>query len=278
MTLPRTDPRLGRHVHHDIRSRLYEHDTASLQLQSVRHSLHGPVLNQGQLGSCTGNSGIDCLRLDPFYYTLTIYNTPSTFPYSLDEPGAIRLYSAATQLDDVDGTYPPDDTGSSGLAVAKALKAAGMISGYTHTFSLDAALKALTQYPLSVGIRWYEDMFTPDPDGRVHIGGQLAGGHQIAADELDVANERIWFLNSWGASWGVQGRFYLTWADFYVLLKQDGDVTVYVPLTAPAPVPADPDGMLAAAFRAGNWVTDRHIGENAAVAKAARVWLVAKGL
>src|SRR2546423_656913 len=59
--------------------------------------------------------------------------------YPREEPGAVKLYSDEEVLDG-DGPYPPNDNGSTGLTCAKVLKRAGMISGYQHTFSLDAAL------------------------------------------------------------------------------------------------------------------------------------------
>ncbi|NED51184.1 hypothetical protein G3I24_09730, partial [Micromonospora aurantiaca] len=67
---------------------------------------------------------------------------------STDEDQARALYSAATRLDEFDGEWPPTDTGSSGLGVAKACKRAGLISGYRHAFGLNAALTALAEQPV----------------------------------------------------------------------------------------------------------------------------------
>jgi hypothetical protein len=71
-------------------------------------------------------------------------------------------------------------------------------------------------------------METPDPDGQLHPGGGIAGGHEVVVDELDVENQRIWILNSWGDGWGVAGRAWMPWAMFGDLLAQQGDVTVLV--------------------------------------------------
>jgi hypothetical protein len=184
-------------------------------------------------GNCTGNAGIGCMGTGVFFGDRGSH-------YTLDESGAVALYSDATKADPYPGTYPPTDSGSDGLTVAKVLKAAGEIAGYTHTFTLNDALLALTVTPWITGVEWTEAMFDPDPDGRVHPTGAVAGGHEFVADELDVENERVWFCNSWGPSFGIDGRFYLTFDDFGALLKRDGDVTVFVPLTQPAPVPTPP--------------------------------------
>jgi hypothetical protein len=233
---------LGRHVRHDPRSLSYlypERDPATLT--SVRHERAIPVLDQGNLGSCTGNAAEGCVGSEPFYATIpgTVLGRP-TGNAQVDEDQAAALYSAATTLDSYRGSYPPTDTGSDGLSVAKAAKAAGLISGYQHCTSLNAALAALAERPVITGVSWYEGMDDPDADGLVHVTGAVRGGHEFVLDELDVEGQRVGFTNSWGEGWGVQGRAYISWADFKRLLSEDGDVTVFVPITEPAPTPTPP--------------------------------------
>ena len=132
----------------------------------------------------------------------------------------------ATRLDSTPGSYPPDDTGSSGLAVAKAAKGEGLISSYAHAFGIDHALAALMAGPVICGTNWYEGMFTPDPKGLVTISGALAGGHEWALVGVNVTTRILTSLNSWGSSWGDKGKFYMSWATFTRLLAQQGDVTV----------------------------------------------------
>mgnify|MGYP006266471725 CR=1 FL=1 len=249
------DPRLKRHVYHDSRSKLYKFDTTGLKVSSVNHVRNIPILDQGNVGSCTGNAGIGALATDPMYASL-----PKTSPYSLNENGALKLYSDAEVIDG-NGTYPPNDYGSCGLSIAKALKNAGVISGYQHTFTLDDALKALTVTPIIVGINWYDSMFNTLKDGRVVVAGSIAGGHEIVARQIDAPNKRVWFDNSWGSSWGIQGRFYLTFDDLGTLLSQQGDVVAFTPLSKPAPQPAPTgntdDMTLAAAMK--NWLKIKNL-------------------
>lgn len=235
--------RLGRHVRHDPRSLRYLAPAGDIAgLASVRHTRHIDVLNQGQVGACTGFAAEYCVATGALYDAipagLLARPTPSV---TIDEGQARMLYSAATDLDGIDGTYPPDDTGSDGLSVAKACKSVGLISGYTHATSLAAVLTALARQPVIAGINWYDSFDTPDADGWIGIatGAQIRGGHEICLDELDVENRRIGFVNSWG-QWGEDGRAYIGWDDFARLLSENGDVTVFTPLTSPSPVPTPP--------------------------------------
>jgi hypothetical protein len=280
--IPSTDPRLGRHIHHDSASRRYAFDTSGLVIASVVHPRHVAILDQGSLGSCVPNAAVGALGSDPCFTDGQLIGK-----YTLDETGAVRLYSDCESLDG-DGPYPPNDNGSSGLTVAKVLKGAGIIAGYQHTFSLDAALKALSVTPILIGINWYSSMDSPDQDGRIRIGGAIRGGHELVVRQIDAPLQRIWPDNSWGLSFGLAGRCYLTFADFGTLLSQQGDVTVLIPLTSPSPVPTpipvpvptpvpgDPDAALAAI--ATPWVGRRHSGGNTAMWHATQAWLKAKGL
>jgi hypothetical protein len=185
-----------------------------------------------------------------------------------DERQAVTLYSSATLLDNVPGSYPPDDTGSTGIAAAKAMVKAGLIAGYQHTFTLADALAALQLGPQMWGINWYDSFDQPDSNGLVTItaGAQVRGGHEIVADELLPSQRLVGFTNSWSGAWGLQGRFYLGWGDLETLLGQQGDVTIPVPLSqpppvpapAPAPVPAGPDELDEAMWTAAKqWAAAR---------------------
>lgn len=278
--IPPTDPRLGRRVNHDTESWRYAWRTPhpGRRLTSVRHTRRVPVLDQGQLGSCTGNAGIGCLGTDPYYATIS----PTDHWHALNEADAVALYSSATGADDYPGQYPPDDTGSDGLTIAKVLTEAGEIAGYQWAFTVADALAALQTRPLISGVPWYDDMFNPDPaTGIASIGGTLAGGHEFVVDEYDADRQLVGCTNSWGTGWGMSGRFYLRVTDWATLLAEQGDVTIFVPSTDPPPIPTpDPDRVADRTFAdvLHLWVARRHVGDNERTARAARTWLTKRGL
>lgn len=252
--------RLGRHVKHDSRSLDYKFDGSGIATTSIRHTRYIPVLDQGDLGSCTGNAATGNLGTGDFFATISSSLT-------LDENEAVKLYSAATALDNYQGTYPPDDTGSDGLSVAKAAQQAGLISGYQHITSLNDAIAALQLGPIITGVNWYSSFDNPTKSGKVSItkSAYVRGGHEFVLDEVDATNKLIGATNSWGASWGLKGRFYFSFADYERLLNEQGDATVFVklstptPPTPPGPTPTvDPD-VLAAYQALKVWATKNNV-------------------
>jgi hypothetical protein len=211
--------RLGRHVEHDPASRAFAVEPVGAPLVKVLHSRRVAAFDQGNLGSCTGNAATGILDTAPFRDT-------SKPPYY-----AVGVYAAATVIDGFPGTYPPDDTGSSGLAVAKVLLSRGLIKSYQHAFSITAALEALQVNAVITGVNWYSGFDNPDPvTGIVKLSGYIRGGHEFEALGYDPATDLVTAINSWGPGWGLKGRFRFTSKDWAQLLSEQGDVTAPVPL------------------------------------------------
>lgn len=223
---------LGRHIRHDSRSLnfLVEPDGTTA---TVRWTRELGVLNQGNTGSCTGQAATGALGTAPDYAALS-----SSQQSALGEPFALNLYSAAEKIDGGAG-LPTEDNGSSGLSVAKAAKAQGLISGYLHITSLAAAKTAIQTGTFLVGSNWYTGMDTPDPQGLVVATGTVRGGHEYECLGYTEATDTWEFENSWGPTFGVGGRFFYTSATFTKLLGEQGDATVLQPLGA-APFPPTP--------------------------------------
>lgn len=274
--------RLGRHVEHDPRSLAYAHGVLPRSaIKTVEWKRRTPVLDQGALGSCTANAGTGLLGTDfagrTGWTSVAITDAAASAShgiftagvYPLDEEFAVALYSYATVLDGISGAYPPDDTGSTGIGVAKALKALGLATGYSHAFSVPALNSALQTGPVMIGIPWLNSMFDPHSDGRIPVDKStgVAGGHEVELNRYDAATGEYWITNSWGASWGVKGAGYFTTADLTWLLSQQGDVTVPVWVTVPSPPPAptpspapvlDPR-LVQVAQLMGEWAADNHV-------------------
>jgi hypothetical protein len=183
------------------------------------HTHYGRVLDQGNVGSCTGNAMAQALMAGPLRQR----------GRTVSQRTALALYSRATELDPWEGDYPPDDTGSSGLAVCKAAVEAGLIRRYEWAFGLDHLRRALAVGPVLVGTAWYESMFGPDDDGFVTAEGEMVGGHEYLC--LGYVGDDYHFLNSWGRGWGVPskvaditgGTFWMSATTFGALLEDYGD-------------------------------------------------------
>lgn len=167
-------------------------------------------------GNCTGFALSHALNTSPLKRRGQLLN----------DDDALALYSRATELDPFPGSWPPDDTGSSSLAVCKAAKEAGYISSYRHAFGIDQALAALVLQPLIAGLPWLDTMWYPDDRGYLDCTGNVVGGHEISLIGLSVKHERVTVLNNWSSAWGRNGRAYLRFTDLDALLRQQGDVTV----------------------------------------------------
>ena len=264
---------LGRNVVHDSRNLAYRHQRTTPALVTVLHPRNAPILDQGDVGSCTGNGEVGCLACEPVFAALPKGTT-------LNEALALKVYSGAESIDG-DGPYPPNDYGSSGPSAAKAAMKLGLIAGYTHCLSLEDVLDALQASAVSIGINWYDSFDSPPASGLLTIspGAQVRGGHEPMLRGVDTEARTVFGDNSWGTSWGVAGSFTMSWDTLARLLAEDGDGTVSVPLSAPAPVPVPPapdaDAALWASVR--GWTAARHVGSNRAAATAVRAWAQHKG-
>jgi hypothetical protein len=197
------------------------------------------ILDQGAVGSCTGNAETGECGTVPFFATMPAGIT-------LNEAMALTLYSAAENIDG-DGPYPPNDNGSSGTSVCQAAKNLGLVKGYTHAVSVTDMADALQTGPCITGVNWYDSFDAPSSSGLISIspGASVRGGHEFLVRGCKVSEKLFFADNSWGTSWGNQGSMEIGWATMERLLGENGDCTVSVPLTAPAPVPvpvpANPD-------------------------------------
>jgi hypothetical protein len=175
------------------------------------------ILDQGDLGSCTGNAGAGALGTQPFFGAVGQDVLPSPDDGEAAEEFAVQLYADATKVDGYPGVYPPDDTGSSGLAICKVLKSRGTIRGYRWARTAYGLLQLLQSGPVLQGMPWYNAFFEPDSDGFIDSNhawpsSGVAGGHEVEAigvelDTQDAFDSAIIYDNSWGAGWGEEGRF-----------------------------------------------------------------------
>ncbi|MCC6526405.1 MAG: hypothetical protein IT373_27405 [Polyangiaceae bacterium] len=189
------------------------------RIVSVRHQRRVPIFVQGALGSCAGHAAVGMLGTDPFH-------VPGR---ELGAEDAVAVYGAATALDDIEGAYPPDDTGTRGVAVMEVLRRRGWISGYARTRTLERALRALVLAPGVTGFAWRAGCDAPDASGRVRYTGAASGGHQVVVVGLDAERELVWLANSFGRAWGAHGYFCMSWRDYETALQDGGEALFATP-------------------------------------------------
>ena len=209
--------RLGRHVHFDERSRDFPvalRKGAQVVTRTWERTIQ--AFSQGDLGSCTGNGAVGLLCTQPYKQKGVRYN----------ETLARKVYSQASKLDTIRGVWPPRDEGSTVLGAMKALRALKFAKGYHWCFGLDDVLKTLsTLGPVEVGLNWYEGFDTPNAKGLVKLKGALRGGHAFELLGVDAEQKLVWAINSWGPTFGLQGRFAITWTDLDRLLHEEGEAS-----------------------------------------------------
>lgn len=237
---------LGRNLERDERSRAFKHSVEKIvRKRNVVHTLSMPHLDQGNIGSCEGNTAMEflgtakALRNRRAYWATKIGSRGKTsYP---TEREAVEAYGLATTLDNdqIPGRYPPSDTGTSGLGIAKAMQQLGAIRNYNWTFTFEAFLATLQTRPIMLGTNWYQSMFEVTDAGFVHVQGSNAvGGHAYLAYAVDFTHERVGCTNHWrnedGTLWGVKigehnGSFWICFNDLErILIKEQGDSLVPV--------------------------------------------------
>lgn len=218
----RADPRLGRQLVHDRRSRNYPGPVpaAGMPRTYVRHRVYNPRPNPSQvIGNCTGVAEVVSLNARG--------NRARTRVLTMAHADAI--YERATRRDPFPGEWPPEDTGSSGLAAGMAAIDHGLAVRVEWYFGLEATLNGLQLGPVSVGGYWRHAMWTPDPDTLlVPYAGAYEGGHQWVAMAHDPDAGWVEGVCWWG-SWPdapdrVPGRFRMSEDALGRLLEDGGDV------------------------------------------------------
>lgn len=218
---------------HDGRTfdRLPEHDERSLRCFPAEELLvaaPGPRsytwacdtwLDQGREGSCVGHG-----------WAHEAAARPKVWP-NVTSDLAMRLYVRARQVDNI-----PDEwgEGTSVLAGAKAAKEAGIITEYrwinpNGPYVVDELATVVSRHgPVVAGTDWRTRMSNPEPDGLVHVEGDVVGGHCYLVRGVSLRRKRFRCRNSWGIGYGARGDFEISFDDMETLVGDGGDLCVPV--------------------------------------------------
>jgi len=218
------DRRLGRQKVHDERSRRFAAsltvDRSTWRTRMVR--LVDPLPNPKQtVGNCTG-----CQKAMAFN---TVGNRKVGTIHRMDF--ADQVYSWASANDPWEGAYPPDDTGSSGLAACKAAQTLGVGGEYRWLFGgADEVVQAIMGgETVGCGTWWRQGMFDRKPSafrGRwvIEPTGARVGGHQYTARGYDAKNDLV-IIRCW---WGKYRDVGIKREHLNDLLMDGGDANVQV--------------------------------------------------
>ena len=121
------------------------------------------------------------------------------------------------------GEYPgasPRYAGTSVLAGVKTYRDKGFFSEFRWGFSMrDVQLGVGRNGPCVIGVNWHTGMFDTDSNGFIHVTGQIEGGHCTLLRGVNVKEKYFLGTNSWGAEWGQNGDFKISFNDMEKLLS-----------------------------------------------------------
>lgn len=169
----------------------------------------GPVLDQGNFGTCVGNAWAG-------------WGNAAPIEDSYSETDARLIYYESTCI-----AGACDLTGQEGSTTrdgVKAMKARGKLLAYAFATTIAEIEEWLDHHgPVVIGIDWTDEMFHPDPDGTVHYWGLVQGGHEVVVVQNVRSQGKKRCRNSWSRDWGVDGDFLLNDGDLVKLLAAGGD-------------------------------------------------------
>lgn len=145
------------------------------------------------------------------------YEDPSQDPLFNCE----KIYNEAQKKD----RWPGESyDGTSVRAGAKVLQDRGAIEEYRWGQTVKELKQAVLNLgPVVAGTRWYKDMYWPNLDGVVNVGGEKVGGHAYVINGVNVEKRLFRVKNSWSRDWGADGHFYIPFSDMKKLIEEGGE-------------------------------------------------------
>jgi C1A family cysteine protease len=225
---------------HDARDSIYgsqRFDSAEKLPLSVDLRAHmSPIVDQGELGSCTANAiasglreylelknGRALTRLSRLF----LYWHERKFEGTVNEDSGAYIRDGMKVLQQI-GVCPERDYPyvighftATPTPKAEADASAFKISTYQRVLNLQQLKASLAEgYPVVVGISVYESFESKAvaETGQVPMPNmnreQLLGGHAVLAVGYGDAARHVIIRNSWGAGWGDKGYCYMPYAYF----------------------------------------------------------------
>jgi len=177
-------------------------------LPAYRHYKCGAVLDQGRHPHCVGYAWRQWLSSAPLM--------------TRTGPQPQIIYHAAQQADE----WPGEDyAGTSVRAGAKVLVALGHVASYVWAFTAeDVATWLLSGHGSVVaGTPWTSGMMRPNDKGFIAPTGNPVGGHAYLIVGYNRVSGVFRILNSWGNSYGENGRVWIAGEHLDTLIRDGGE-------------------------------------------------------
>jgi C1A family cysteine protease len=187
-----------------------------------------PVYDQGQLGSCTafsmgkglreylqrknGEKQVPLSALDLYYYERVNmgqeYVNQDSGANMIDGMTVLANRGVAT---DESWPYKISVFKQQPPAAADATAAANKIKSFQALGNFEDVKTAIANgQPVAFGFLVYNNFFRIGADGKMPMPkGNAVGGHAVLAVGYDDATQMLLVRNSWGASFGAKGYFYM---------------------------------------------------------------------
>lgn len=246
----------------DARDHYAMPSTQTLPLTYSNAEFLGPVKDQGQAGSCTGNAGAGCR--ETLYRQFLKYEKFNTIPVGNFQLSALFLYAMERILD---GDFS-QDAGSDSRTLMKVLAKNGCCLESQDPYSdknifvmptatqvaeaidysnisyhripdLNTAKSVIASgYSFVIGMPVYNGLESQEcaSTGNLPLPAaneQPIGGHEVLIygyddtwPNLDGSKGAFLVRNSWGSDWGVNGNFYLPYSYFTIVGLDNFDLWV----------------------------------------------------
>lgn len=220
----------------DHRDRIYSTKKLKATMPAVveRIGLDNPVEDQGNLGSCTGNSSTSMLeiklgmtqalsRLMAYYNARVIDGSVAS-----DDGAQIRsVIKGLTKVGTSSEPVWPYDVKKFAVKPSTAAfnQAKGLLDeiakrklGYYRVLTLDDLLNSLANgntvtFGFSVPAS-FENLPASGVLALPKKNEAILGGHAVVAVGFDSNKKFVWVRNSWGSNWGINGYFKMPFAWF----------------------------------------------------------------
>ena len=218
----------------------------------------GPVMNQGNCGSCVAFSTIATLEARTTIAAGIPWLRPTFSPQQIFSCGGGSCSSGWTPdgstayLQNVGATdeacmpYLSGSTGTNtscsvkcGDANQRATRIVNTTNPSMDNGNIEVVKAALLDGPLITTMTVYDDFLTYSTGVYTHTSGTMGGGHAISLVGYD-SNTRAWLIrNSWGPEWGDQGFAWVSWDDISGVGAETWAMEIatsknYLTVTAPA--------------------------------------------